>query len=63
MADILTVLHDIDRMRGRICRNCASWVSDPCGPRQCCRGYQPAGAEDGCDEWQPIEPQSDRSAA
>lgn len=64
MADILTVLHDIDRMRGKICRNCVSWgPSIWGGGPQCRKRYQPADENDGCDEWQPIQPQSDRSAA
>jgi len=53
-ADLLTVLYDIDRLRGRICGTCRHHLqAGGClqfnGP--CRLGHQPYGADDGCDDW------------
>jgi hypothetical protein len=59
MPDLLTVLHSIDRLRGKTCGACASYVPiDPTGraindPRMCLKGYGPADADDGCDDFSP----------
>jgi hypothetical protein len=53
MPDLLTVLHDIDRFRGK---TCGAYI--PIGPatmrndpRMCLIGYGPADADDGCDDF------------
>ena len=56
-ADLLTVLHDIDAYRGRICATCNHYVNSlhqlphqvtpPC---ECKRGHKPAGPDDCCDD-------------
>ena len=57
-ADLLTVLHDIDAYRGRICATCHHYVlrgqlpTQFRPPGQCRRGYRPAGADDSCDDWE-----------
>jgi len=54
-ADLLTVLHDIDRMRGRICGSCR-YYQRRFGPEigSCLRGHRPLGHDDGCDDWKEI---------
>lgn len=58
MADLLTVLHDIDRMHGKTCGACRFW-SRPAtwdqlrNPDVCRRGHRPLDSNDGCDDWQP----------
>ena len=55
-ADLLTVLHDIDTHRGKICASCYYWQkrgTDPNGERigHCTNNYRPYGPDDGCDDW------------
>jgi hypothetical protein len=59
MPDLLTVLHSIDRLRGKTCGACACYV--PIGPetmrndpRMCLNGYGPADTDDGCDDFSPL---------
>lgn len=57
-ADLLTVLHAIDTLRGKVCATCNHWQrrgTDVNGERVglCLKGYHPFGADDGCDDWQP----------
>jgi hypothetical protein len=67
MADLLSVLHDIDRLQGRVCGTCAFYV--PIGmampgyrrPHRCRRGMKPYGLDDGCAMWRPEE-QKDAAA-
>lgn len=58
MADLLTVLHDIDRMRGRICAQCEFYraIGAPLRgvqPWRCFKFHHPVDDDDGCDDWQP----------
>lgn len=61
MADLLSVLHDIDRIQGRICGECrfASWKRF--GKRRfeidCSKGMVPADQNDGCEKWRPRKEQ------
>ena len=62
-ADLLTVLHQIDNLKGRYCRTCTFWERRKL-PNDaltiggvCTRGHNPApGGYDGCDEWQSTMP-------
>ena len=63
VADLLTVLHQIDSLRGKCCATCKHYVQIPefNGAGRCMQGYRPYGADDGCDDWQSI--QNDREAS
>lgn len=53
MADLLTVLHDIDRLRGKVCGTCNYWYAMPhLKAGSCRRGCEPYGWDDSCDDWQ-----------
>jgi len=60
-ADLLTVLHEIDHYRGRICGSCR-YYRRRFGTQfgSCSLGYQPFGDDDGCDEW--AKPESVRDS-
>jgi len=51
--DLLTVLHDIDNYKERVCATCHFYGQQ--GFKWCRKGYKPAagrdGRKDGCDEW------------
>jgi len=49
-ADLLTILHDIDRLRGKVCGSCNHYQRRG----SCLRGHRPLGSDDGCDDWTPI---------
>lgn len=56
-ADLLTVLHNIDNLHGKVCATCNHWQrrgTDCNGERigHCLRGHHPLGGDDGCDDWQ-----------
>lgn len=58
MADLLSVLHDIDRMHGHVCKACRFWTRPASwdqlhDPDVCRRGHRPLDGNDGCDDWQP----------
>lgn len=50
-ADLLSVLHQIDTLRGKVCGTCThyDWRFPTHG--FCRQGYAPCGPDDGCDEW------------
>jgi len=62
MADLLTAMNDIAAYKGELCNMCRFYGFRP-RPRNngrfagsfplCQKGYDPAGPEDGCDDWQP----------
>ena len=60
VADLVGVMHGIDRLKGKTCQFCTSWYSIHGGSPQCRKGYGPAGEDDGCDDWRP---RADRTAA
>ena len=54
-ADLLTVLQQIDTLRGKVCATCNHWQRREgfCpGGGVCAKGYKPHGSDDGCDDWQ-----------
>jgi hypothetical protein len=54
MPDLLTVLHAIDRIKGRSCGACACYVPiDPTG-RAINDPRMPADDADGCDDFSPL---------
>ena len=53
MADLLTVMHDIDAYRGKTCGECFFWKEKRGCRRPCAKGYVTGGPNDGCDDWQP----------
>lgn len=60
-ADLLTVLHQIDTLRGKVCATCKHWQRrghDSNGDQigHCLKGYAPYGLDDGCDDWKPQNP-------
>jgi hypothetical protein len=50
-ADLLTVLHTIDNLRGKVCGSCKHASRRGLDGIHCARGYQPFGEDDGCDDW------------
>jgi hypothetical protein len=52
-ADLLTVLHAIDRLRGEVCGTCNHYQY---GHVRCALGHGPYGDDDGCDDWQKKPP-------
>lgn len=56
-ADLLTVLHDIDTYRGKICRTCYFYERRTDDGGMCLKGYDPApGGHDGCEDWKGVIP-------
>lgn len=56
ISDLLTVLHDIDRMRGKSCATCIfnRWRHNPRLKAVLCqKGHDPCDNSDGCDDWWP----------
>ena len=57
---VLSVLHQIDTLRGKICETCNhrrrkhKFLHQIDDPVECGLGYKPAGASDGCDDWQAV---------
>lgn len=51
MLELVGALHDIDRIKGRQCRYCSFYVAILGGHHKCVLGMEPAGADDGCDDF------------
>lgn len=60
VADLLTCLHDIDRLKGRSCRSCKFWHSRQGWISECDKGMAPLDCSDGCDHWK--DKHGDRNA-
>jgi hypothetical protein len=54
VADLVTAFHDIDALKGKMCKTCKfrdGWELKVFP--KCLRGQKPIGVTDGCDDWQP----------
>lgn len=59
VGDVLSVLHQVDTLRGKVCAACKHWQRRGCDCHgeptgHCSRGHEPMGWDDGCDDWRPI---------
>ncbi len=58
ISDLVSIMHQIDSIKGRCCGECQFYQAPPQGGWLTCqKGYGPAGFDDGCDDWKQREAQ------